>query len=321
MYFDELVRERDTVLAVQKPIDRGNVKALTREGELVEGKMIIENWRLTKGEEELTLRLGDKRFKLIRRLGHDIIEWEGKRIIGRALFADRWTGSFLPFHDFEKGRLLMIRDEEEEVLLSDVGRILPCTSRRCGGVTSIAFFETSSSGTKLYRLDVEGRLRHVESWSVRVEGVTPSGTAYSCLTPEECVFIDCNGLSVRIKHSISLFSNATILNEEWVAFEVIKNDERSYTRLLLLNSEGDFDFLTPYAGIADPVVVDALNGIYMVHGVKKGMNGIYVFSQGYYDVVASFVSQSIMPEDAILAGDGKVFLLQNGKVREFEITA
>lgn len=308
--FTKLVRERGKVYAVK---EWGVPTASDMEGNTIKGLL-----RFTDKGSEVIVTKGTSSITVIHKPSYDVVKGLSKKFIGKLLVNAYWMGDKLPFYDMESGKLLLIdpEDKETEDLGEIPGYLIPIHSNRCGGLERIRFFLTDGFTTKLYEIDTEGNMRMLDYWKMKVRDVTRSGTGYDCSSNEECSFVDCELNFIKVENSIVLFSNALIVNEQWVAFEILRSDSKTSTRILMMNEEGIFDYIMPYTNIRDPFLVDAHKGLYLIHGEKKGKVGAFLFKVGLKEELVRIDDDTLLPEEIIISPqNNSLAILVNGRLK------
>jgi len=112
-----------------------------------------------------------------------------------------------------------------------------------------------------------------------------------------------------------------IIRDERVLFEVVhKESGRQSTRLLMMDREGNFDLLMPYAKVKFPSTVDSRGPTYLVHGALGGKIGVFAFDIYSAHALLNVIHETLSPDEAILLSAREVGLLVEGKPKVLSIS-
>ncbi len=319
MLFTEVVRERGKVYAVNTL--EGVPKAV-EVGEDISSERVLEGkLRFVENNGTLTISSDALHLKVQREFDFERVSFDGRSLVGKLLITPRWLGEVVPLYDMEKGKIILLRGEEEEpeVLLEDVGRVLFSHSTRCGGVTRTRFIAIQRKRSALYEIDVKGKLSIIDEFDMNPRGITDTGTTYNC-KEHKCFFVDCEGNSIIVKESITVFSNAAILDERYVAFNVVRKDSDSFLRLIIMDKDSNISFNMPYVELRNPWIIDAWKGVYLLHGEHGELGpGVFLYDVDMAEGLLGIISSSITLEEAIIDPAGHLVYLKNGKIRTAKI--
>ncbi|ALU12365.1 hypothetical protein EYM_02860 [Ignicoccus islandicus DSM 13165] len=259
-----------------------------------------------------------------RSIGYDVAEVNGNKIYGRTLFDVKWTGEVLPFYDMNSRNVIDL--VTGKTIVNDLGNVLPVRSNRCGGITKLRIFVVTPKGTQLLEIDERGNVKVIARTPIRVEGVTPSGTAYKCFE-SECYYIDCNGLKMRIRNAFRIVGNA-LLAKDHVVYELLRSGSgnNEVNRMLAIDSNGYPK--TPSQPLRDVTLIDSRGYEILVSGYrvsnKTELWCVAVFKLEAQEIVPKYAlcdNYPLILDDEILFNDkGDLVALRGKSLEKIEVT-